>query len=263
MIEITTEQDVMSVRGTLNGGKSVIYVYLVDGMLVDSGPESLLPQLTPFLMSHSFDLVAFTHNHEDHTGAGAWLEENKHLPMYIHPMSVESCAKPGDYPVYRQKIWGCREGFHVLPIGDTIESRRYRWEVIETPGHSDDHLCFLNKETGILFSGDLFVTPKPKIIMRHESIPTIMNSIRRLLTCDFESMFCCHAGFIPNGKEMMRMKLDYLETLAGSVLKLHNQGLSIAEINHHLFPVPISLTKTSNHEWDPEHIVHSIVTELN
>lgn len=38
--------------------------------------------------------------------------------------------------------------------GDIISAGEYRFEVIETPGHTPGHLCLWNEEHGILFCGD-------------------------------------------------------------------------------------------------------------
>lgn len=264
MLEVHEHNGVTAVKGTVGlADRSMnVYLFLVDGMLIDTGAQSLQQELVPFFQSHDFDVVALTHSHEDHTGTAPWIVRNKQVPVYIHPMSIETCAKPGDYPEYRQMVWGVREGFPALPIEDTIQSRQFTWQAIHTPGHSDDHLVFLNKDTGILFSGDLFVTPKTKLIMRQESVPKTISSLKTVLQYDFQEMFCCHAGHIPDGKKLMQMKLDYLENLCGEVLHLDRQGWTIQKITERLFPQQYELITVSRNEWDSKHIVRSIVEEL-
>src|SRR5690625_2901796 len=51
-------------------------------------------------------------------------------------------------------FWGKRRPFQAKPIGQTFNSRNATWDVIETPGHTKDHLSFLNQETGQLFTED-------------------------------------------------------------------------------------------------------------
>jgi len=146
-----------------------------------------------------------------------------------------------------------------LPLGDTIQSRNREWQVIYTPGHADDHVSFLDEENGTLFSGDLFVATKTKVIMNSESIPVIMDSIRTLLSYDFQAMFCCHAGYVEDGKKMLKQKLDNLENLYGEVKSLHNEGFSIEEIKNQLFPKKYAVIGVSEGEWDSLHIVSSIL----
>ncbi|WP_106494651.1 MBL fold metallo-hydrolase [Lentibacillus sp. Marseille-P4043] len=264
MMHVSKEEDVTCVKmDIMLGGKkaNTVYAFLVDGMLVDTGPQSLEAELTPFYDKHSFDFVALTHSHEDHTGTAPWIQENREVPIYVHQKGIEICAEKYNYPKYRQIFWGKREGFEASPLGDTIQSANNEWKVIYTPGHADDHVSFFNEETGTLFSGDLFVAPKTKVIMNSESIPTIMESIRAVLNYDVGSMFCCHAGYIKNGKSMLKQKLDYLENLSGEVKYLYNSRLSITEIREKIFPKKYSIISRSGGEWDSLHIITSILSD--
>ncbi|NGQ95778.1 MBL fold metallo-hydrolase [Brevibacillus sp. SYP-B805] len=260
MIEVSEMEEVVCVKG---GHSLQVYLFLVDGMLVDTGAQTMLQELIPFYQSSLIDSVVMTHSHEDHVGTAAWLQQNKNVPLYIHPTSIEFCSKPITYQLYRQNLWGIRDPFFARPIADTIHSKRFVWKVMETPGHADDHVVLLNEETGQLFSGDLFLTPKPKIIMSHESIPAIMNSIRTVLTHDFQSMFCCHAGYVADGKRLLQMKLDYLENMCGEILHLHKQGYTITEIKNRMFPNDLPIISVSEGQFDSVHIVRSVVTEMD
>jgi|SRR5690625_503175 len=144
----------------------------------------------------------------------------------------------------------------------TAQVLQKEWEVIYIPGYSDDHVALFDKETGRLFSGDLFVTPKPKVIMKTESVPIIKSSIRSLLDLDFTSMFCSHSGYIENGRTMLQEKLDHLETLTDKVTKLYERGDTAARINEKLFPEKYIIVEVSEGEWDSLHIVSSITDEL-
>ena len=188
--------------------------------------------------------------------------EHKKVPIFIHPMSVDACAKDAEYPEYRKIFWGKRDAFKADPLGKAIHSRTQKWEPIFTPGHAKDHMVYLNHSNGMLFSGDLFVTPKTKLVLREESVPIIIDSIKRLLQYDFGEVYCCHAGHVPDGKEMFRKKLDYLENLRGEILRLHHQGLTVHEIQQLVLPNRYPLIEISEHEWDSEHIITSIIKEI-
>lgn len=262
MIEVYERENVTVAQLAIEvaGRKAnTVFVFLVDGMLIDTGPKNIESSLIPFYEHHSFDLVTLTHSHEDHSGTAPWIQKHRNVPIFVHEKGIEICAEPYSYPHYRQLTWGKREAFTALPLSDTVQSRNREWEVTYTPGHADDHISLFNQETGLLFSGDLFVHPDTKVIMNTESIPVIMDSIRKLLTYDFGAMFCCHAGYIRDGKRMLKEKLDNLENLCGEVKHLHNIGLSIPEINEKLFPKKYPIIAVSGGEWDSLHIVSSIV----
>ena len=236
-----------------------LFLFTTDGLLIDTGAKSYENQIIPFLKEASIDVVALTHSHEDHTGTAPWIQENLNIPMYISPLGIDTCSRLAPYPKYRQDIWGKRKPFKPLPISDKVQSRKKEWIVLDTPGHSQDHIALLNKESGTLFTGDLFVSPKTKIIMKSESIPQIMDSIRRVLTYDFGSMFCCHAGYIQDGKTKLHQKLDYLENLCGEVNNLYANGLSVEEIDQKIFRRKYPITFVSDGEWDSLHIITSLI----
>src|SRR5699024_9343319 len=104
------------------GGRktTTVYSFLVDGMLIDTGPQRMEDDLIPFYENHMFDLVALTHNDEDHTGTAPWIQQHRGVPIYILPKGIELCKQDYPYPEYRQRVWGKREKFAARTIGDTV-----------------------------------------------------------------------------------------------------------------------------------------------
>ena len=67
--------------------------------------------------------------------------------------------------VYRDKTFNpVKELVH----GDLVETDEYVIEVIHTPGHASNHLCFLIKEANCILTGDhimnclLYTSPSPR-----------------------------------------------------------------------------------------------------
>ena len=77
---------------------------------------------------------------------------------------------------------------------------------------------YLHREKGWLFSGDIYVTPKTRLILSWEHIRDTMRSLKRVLAYDFEHMFCGHAGYVKDGKRALQMKLDDLEEKKEEIL---------------------------------------------
>ncbi|QRG69084.1 MBL fold metallo-hydrolase [Brevibacillus choshinensis] len=261
MIHTYTHEDVVCVEGIVKrrGRDSSIYVFLTDGMLIDTGPKMIEESLVPFYQSSSFESVVLTHSHEDHSGTAAWIDQNLHVPIYIHDKSVAFCAQKPDYPQYRRLTWGIREPFLAHPLKKSFHSRTLDWKVLETPGHAHDHIALIHEKTGRLFAGDLFLGVKTKVILREESIPTLLSSLRLVLSHDFQALYCAHAGYIASGKAMLQKKLDHLENLSGEILLLHGKGMDADEINRTLFPVHFPIIEASEGEFDSLHIVTSVL----
>ncbi len=138
---------------------------------------------------------------------------------------------------------------------DSFSSRKAHWDVIDTPGHAFDHKAFLNRETGQLFTGDLFVSEKTKVALAEESIPKIIRSLERVLTY--------HAGFVENGRAALQRKRDYLLAIQDEVFSLHKEGHPADAICQKLFPKKYPIVKFSRGEWDSRHIVTSILEECS
>ncbi len=240
-----------------------VYSYLVDGVLIDTGAQSLHKYFESFIDQADFDQVMITHFHEDHTGCAAYVEKTKKLPIYLNKKTMNYCTQRADYPLYRQLFWGRRKPFHAQAMPETFTSRNARWEVIDTPGHAYDHKALLNWETGQLFTGDLFVSERTKVVLAEESIPTIIHSLERVLTYDFQDVFCSHVGFVEDGRAALERKRDYLLSISHDVLTLQKEGDSAEVIRKKLFPKKYPIIKFSSGEWDSLHIVTSVMNENN
>ena len=118
-------------------------------------------------------------------------------------------------------------------------------------------------DTGQLFTGDLFVQVNTKLLLSNESIPTIIDSLEKVLIYDFDEVFCQHAGFVNNGRTALKQKLDYLVSLQQEVMTLYHEGHTPIEICQKLFPKKYPIIKISRGEWDSLHIVNSILNESN
>lgn len=258
-----TTKGVQAGNGTVafQGVKLNVHCFVVDGVLIDTGASSLEKEFQPFFKQQDIDQVVITHFHEDHTGCAAFLQKELNLPIHMNDIMLDYCKKKPDYPLYRKVFWGKRPPFHAKTIGKTFSSRHATWDVIETPGHAIDHLAFLNRETGQLFTGDLYCQEKTKVILREESIPTIIDSLKRVLTYDFEEVFCCHAGFLEDGRAALQRKLEYLLDLQGKIIRSYEDGLSPNQISNTLFPKKYPITMFSSGEWNSMHIINSIIQD--
>lgn len=236
-----------------------VYSFITDGIAIDAGPSTLKETLIPLWQSHPIDALYCTHIHEDHTGNANWFQEQLDVPVYINEKSINEAVKNGKYPFYRRMFWGKRQAINPSPLPAKFQSRNCEWISIFTPGHSYDHMSLLNKTTGQLFSGDLYVQTKTKVVMEEESIPQIIRSLEHVLTYDFEEVFCQHAGYLKDGRKKLEDKLDYLQQLKGEVLELHQQGLSIEEIHRHFFPKKYPIIAFSFGQWNSRHIITSIL----
>lgn len=236
-----------------------VYVYEVDGLLIDTGPYSALNQLKPFFNKINIEKIALTHIHEDHSGNANWLQKKKHVPIYIHESSVENAKEKGIHPFYRRMYWGPRKPFEAQSIPNVIETENFKFEVIETPGHSKDSITLYERSNGWLFTGDLYITQKPKLFLREESVPSTIQSLNKLLTLDINKLYCGHTGKVENGKQKLQGKLDYLLELQEQILTLHQKGMNEYQISKQLFPKTSPIIYVSRNEFSYARAIESVI----
>ncbi|GEN52613.1 MBL fold metallo-hydrolase [Halobacillus faecis] len=260
-MKIDQHGEVTSVLGEVRYGDFAmsVYMYYIDGMLIDTGASRMLEDFKAFFKQTPIEFVSLTHPHEDHTGTAKWLQKECDLPVYIKKEAIPECKVEATLPLYREKLWGRRLPFSPSSFGETIESDHHLYKIIHTPGHEKNHVVLYDEQHGRLFSGDLFLHPKPKVMMDDESVPVMIQSLRKVLQLDFQDMFCQHAGYIQNGKPAMREKLNYLEELREQVHHLYGKGLNVDEINAELFPKVPMIVYHSRQEYDSKHMIRSIL----
>lgn len=256
-LEVKVFNSIVSMLGTtLN-----VYAYIVDGMLIDSGPQRIKKRIVDFCMQNRPDKIVHTHFHEDHTGNTAYLVKKLQVPAYVHPESLGICRNKGAIPIYRSAFWGNRMGFEAKPLPDFIENEHSRFEVISTPGHTSDHVVFLDRQNGRLFSGDLFLHHKTRVVRRNENIPLLMESLRTLLKESFDTVYCAHGGEIEHGYRLVEQKLAHLEDLQGQILNFSQKGLEIKAIVKELFPQTPTISYFSLGEFSSYNLVRSLIED--
>ena len=260
MLRIETHDGVTCVGGkaSLLGTSIPVWVYLIDGLLVDTGPYALKKPLVEVFSEHSLERVVLTHRHEDHAGLAAWLEQELGVDVLAPPSAIAELAAPARLPLYRRLIWGRRPGFSAQPIPGEIETAGHRFRVIAAPGHTKEHIVLFEPDTGWLFSGDVFVRSTPVVAFAEEDMTELMRSLESLLRLDVTMLFCSHAGPLLEGHRALTEKLEKLEALRRRVGELRSDGLPDAQIASRLFPKKSLVEVVSRGEWSRRRLIETL-----
>jgi glyoxylase-like metal-dependent hydrolase (beta-lactamase superfamily II) len=237
-----------------------VCLYIVDRVLIDAGASNILRKIKSLLQKEKIDCAALTHVHEDHTGAAAWVKNNLKVPVYLHKNSIDEAAVKSTVPLYRKITWGNRDAFIADPMPPVIETetKKFKLDVIESPGHHSDHVVFHEKNHGWLFSGDMYVSRKQLVAFKDENIDDAIRSLKKLIQLDIDKIFCGHSGIHSNAKEKLKSKLDFFLDIQHKVNTLKKDGLSLEEIDKRLFPKKNLWTVLSRGEWSTFNIVKTI-----
>jgi len=210
-------------------------LYRLGGTVIDTGPPNQWKQVRRFLQERDILQVLLTHHHEDHSGNGAHIHQHTGAPVKVHPSGV-GCLREG-FPLrlYQRIFWGQPKAFEAQAAAEEIElSEGLRLRMVHTPGHSHDSACFLEPGRGWLFSGDLFVASKPRYLRGDEDPNQQIESLERILSLDFKTVFCAHRGVLEEGRSDLGRRLDYLVTMRENVRRLRREGLPVGEITRRL-----------------------------
>lgn len=143
---------------------------------VDTGTNFSVPTLQAAvraqgLAAEDVEYIFLTHVHLDHAGgAGLLAQVFAHAEVVVHPRGAGHLIDPakliaGTRAVYGdaafERMYGDiqpipKERLGVVQDGDSRQLGRRRFEFLHTPGHALHHVCIVEREAGIVFSGDTF-----------------------------------------------------------------------------------------------------------
>ena len=223
-------------RTVLGRGRYWTTAYLVDGLMVDSGCRHAAPELARLLRGEAITHLVNTHTHEDHIGGNeAVLRANPAAETIAHPLALRVLRDPRrEQPLhpYRHVMWGMPRPCDARPAadGEVIETAHHRFQVVFTPGHSDDHLCLFEPDTGWAFTGDLFVGGRDRALRVGGDARAIVASLRRVAALRPTLLLPGAAKVRNEAVSALLEKAAYLEELGGRIVEMHCQGRTEAEI---------------------------------
>lgn len=206
--------------------------YCVDGVVIDTGLAHARKDVINVLTEKRPQKVLLTHCHEDHSGNALAIKEAFGIPVFGHSYTAHKMSTKLIILPYQIIVWGKAQNLDIFEFPPIIESSKYRFCPIHTPGHSKDHTVYLEKHMGWLFSGDMYLGDKIKFFRADEKFYDEIASIKKILLYDFNALFCGHNPVDRNGKERLQAKLDYLENFSGEVKHLMEKGLTEKEVIH-------------------------------
>lgn len=254
-------------RTILGRGRYWTTAYLVDGILVDTGCAHCAGEFIEALGDHTISSIVNTHSHEDHIGANGDLQTtHPDLEILAHPSALPVLSDPVRYqPLqpYRKLFWGWPKPSEGKPIqeGALVKSERFTFEVVYTPGHSDDHICLYLPEKGWLFSGDLFVGGRDRALRVGYDIWGVIESLKKVAQRSIRMLFpgCARMREEPQGA--LHAKIIYLEELGDKVLELHHKGWSERAIVRALCGGPMMVELFTFGHFSRLHLIRSFLAQ--
>lgn len=220
MIHIERYEDVERIRLASWGSRLAgmdVSAYLVRGILVDSGFPHARHALARILDERVVRGAMLTHYHEDHAG-NAELLAARGIPLVMHPLTLAKLRAHEAIRAYRRIVWGTPVPA-ASPMTTLEDSCGLRF--VHTPGHSEDHQIVWDADRATLFSGDLWLGVRARIMHESEDPFRILESLRAVASLRPERMFDAHRGFVRDPATAIAAKIAFMEeTIAAVKAKL-------------------------------------------
>jgi glyoxylase-like metal-dependent hydrolase (beta-lactamase superfamily II) len=156
--------------GLMTGPGTNTYLVGIDEVaVIDPGPDDAghIEAIVGASMRERVRWILVTHHHRDHSAGVARLkqETGAEIVAFGPPEGVEVDWQPD----------------RKAADGEVIEGTEWGLEVLHTPGHASDHLCFFLEEERVLFTGDTVLSGTTTVINPPDGdMAVYMQSLERL-----------------------------------------------------------------------------------
>lgn len=211
--------------------KQIVHLYYIDGLLIDTGQQSMQKEILKALSHLNIQQIFITHHHEDHSGNIKAIQKQHQCPAFSSKLTAEIMKNPPPLSLVQRLTFGNRPPYkHLKTIENEIKTPNYSFQLIHIPGHAPDMYALYEPQKKYLFSADLYVNNHIAYFLESESVIQQINSIKKILQLDVEFLFCAHNPQLQNGKNALQKKLFFLETFYEEVATLYHKSYSISSI---------------------------------
>ena len=184
--------------------------------VIDPGP-ALYEHIEVIIQaSANIKQILLTHTHPDHSPGTRLLQDNIGVPVFA---LITESSKDQDITFTPERI---------LIDGEIIANEYYSIEVIHTPGHASNHLCYLLKDEKLLFTGDHIMDGSTVVIAPPDgSMQDYIDSLAKLKEYDLNKIAPGHGELIDEPYAVVDWIIKHRferESKVIDVLKQHNSG---------------------------------------
>ena len=213
-------------------GTGVFIVGKGDVAVIDPGPydEEHFEALKAALEGETVTHVLVTHGHSDHSPLAQPMAEWAGCKTY---------AKNAGVPTAKGEL-GSADDLGFMPDvkvkdGDVISGPGWTIDVIETPGHTVNHLCFGLREENICFSGDHIMGWSTTVVAPPDgNMGDYMRSLEKVRRMRFDKLLPTHGAAVEGTEfvdEFIQAYAAHRRAREAAILQhLSNGETSIIEI---------------------------------
>jgi glyoxylase-like metal-dependent hydrolase (beta-lactamase superfamily II) len=198
-----------------------VSAYLVRGILIDTGFHRARAEMGRAIEELGVRGAIVTHWHEDHAG-NVDLIASRGIPMLLRDDTAAILRRRPPVRLYRRAVWG-----HPPPLrAPVIPFDPGALEVIHTPGHSADHQVVWDAKSETVFSGDLWLGVRARVMHESENPYEIIESLRVVIARRPARLFDAHRGLVASPVTALQAKIDWLSEAIGEIERRIGEGWS-------------------------------------
>ena len=196
--------------------------------VIDPGPA--LPEHLDAIMcavaGETVTHILITHTHLDHSPLAGPLAEKTGAPILAY--GPHGSGRTGGLDREEAVEEGADRDFRfdaALRDGDRIEGASWTFEVLHTPGHTSNHLCFALEEERALFTGDHVMGWSTTVISPPDGdMAAYMANLRRLVERGDKSLWPTHGLPVAEPKPFLEALIAHREERIAQILNILAAG---------------------------------------
>ena len=196
--------------------------------VIDPGPDLAEHRaaLDKALEGRSVSHVLLTHHHIDHSPLAIPLARDHGCKVYGYGMQIrppeggEVRLEAGDDLSFNPDV--------EIRCGDLIEGDGWTVDVIHTPGHTSNHMCYGLREENTLFSGDHIMGWSTSVVSPPDGhMGDYLDSLQRIKARRFDKIWPTHGPCIEKVDEFVQAYIDHRLGREAQIMDALKAGQSI------------------------------------
>lgn len=252
-------------------------VYFIQGdkynVLIDTGTQNDARKINKYIKEQincqKIDIIFITHSHLDHAGGLPYfLRKYNNVKVVFSEKAIELREK-------FQKIIDKRElGAQIIPVkeGDKFKiGIKHELTILDTPGHSLDHISIFDKKNKYLYVGDSIGAfhigvkfCRPTAYFPSFEFTDYLNTLQKIVDMDIKGVGIASYGFVKGKESKDLVKFGYNTFIQWyeTIKELYNNNLEIDEIFYKIIDKfgksPGEIKENRPEEWIKRFLLSSI-----
>ncbi|NLB17611.1 MAG: MBL fold metallo-hydrolase [Syntrophomonadaceae bacterium] len=211
MLDLEEYDEVLSIRLSrrlLGREVSRSFVYLVGGLLIDTGPARMGEELKGILERRELKLIVNTSHLPESIGNNSLLQRAYSVPVKAHKEAVFNIKHPRPRGLKSRLMWGQPLTSKVSKLKNSVRIKDLNFRVLEIPAIGPGHICLFEPERSWLFSGNLLAGLEQG---GYQDAMGLIKDLKMIMSLRPQKVYDSFNGFIGEGLPVLELALKAVE----------------------------------------------------